>query len=384
MRICHVVTIVAFLEAVIYGYTFPYFSIYLESLGVGSTLIGLNATVGLLSVVLFFPLYPKIIEKLGYYRATLASFFVISCSSIFLHAFDHVTWSFIIRFVMGASLAGLWISTEAWLNDVVPDHVRGRTNAVFQMLYSLGFFVGPSATYLTGFQGVGPIIFLCAVSVAALVVLVSFGSGGDVHGVSNTDTDGSRRLTRDLIIDARVLLFLALVTGICETAMYTLLPIYGLGLGFSAGFAVSVLVAYTLGEVVVAFPIAWLSDRVEPVKILLFCSGGASFAVLLLVPFMDKPALGWLMALLAGGLVVSLYNVGLVQLGSRYRGAALPVLVTAFSVVYSIGSAAGSSIGGVLIEVIGPVGLPVGIAAVLFVTATVQFSSLLREGEKNR
>ncbi len=368
LRICYLVTGIAFLESIIYGYTFPYFSVRLENMGVNSTLIGLNATFGLIAVILFAPLYPLLIRKLGYHRFSFIAFIILIFSSGLLFASEYLPWLFLVRFIIGAALAGLWISTEAWLNDIVPDHLRGRINAVFQAVYSLGFFIGPSATYITGFHGVAPIGFLSMVSLTALIMLLIC---KPVANVSKTD-EAKITSNRKLLFGAKNLLFLALVTGLCETAMYALLPIYGLELGFSTSFAVSILIAYTLGEVIVAFPIAWLADKIDPGKLLFFCSAGASLAIFSLVMLINTPVLVWLMAFVGGGLVVSLYNIGLVQIGGRYQGTSLPLLTTAFAVIYSTGSAAGSTFGGGMIELLGPFGLPLGISVVLGVTAVTQ------------
>ena len=128
-------------------------------------------------------------------------------------------------------------------------------------------------TYITGFHGVAPIGFLWMVSLTALIMLLIC---KPVANVSKTDEATNNKFNRKLLFGAKNLLFLALVTGLCETAMYALLPIYGLELGFSTSFAVSILIAYTLGEVIVAFPIAWLADKIDPGKLLFFCSAGAS------------------------------------------------------------------------------------------------------------
>jgi MFS family permease len=361
LRLCGVICLFAFLEAVAYGFTFPYFSVHLEQGGADAFVIGLNTSAGLLSVVAFAPLYPRLMLRYGYRLFSLAAFTLASVGAAALLLSESVIWWCICRFAIGASLAALWVSTESWLNHVVEDSHRGRINAVFQALYSLGFFVGPSLTYLTGFSGPTPALALsalcvcAAVSITALVPRNGYGEEIENHGP----------VTWQLIASSKAILMLAVLTGVCETAVYSMLPVYGLHRGLSTDTAVAILVAYTLGEVFVALPIGWMIDRINRTALLLSCTATAT-ALFIIIPNIDANVVAaCVVAFLAGGFVVSLYNIALVQLGERYRGGILPVIGTAFSVAYSTGSAVGSSFGGAAMNIAGPLGLPYGIAGVL-------------------
>ena len=372
VRLCGLICLFAFLESIAYGFTFPYFSIHLEKGGANPFVIGLNTSAGLLAVILFAPFFPRLMVRYGYRNFSLYAFVVAAAASFALLISENIYWWCACRFVIGAALAALWVSTESWLNHAVTDEYRGRANSIFQALYSFGFFIGPGLTYLTGFSGALPILTLGGLAVVAAVSIVILAPPND----EAVDTKSYGTFTLKLMTGAKAILAVAILIGVCETAIYSLLPIYGLQRGLSTDTAVAILVSYTLGEVFVALGIGWMIDRVDREGLLLICTTLASVLVFLIGKVDGDPLVLGGVAFFAGGLVVSIYNIALVQMGERYRGAILPVVATAFSVSYSVGSAIGSSIGGALMNITGPLGLPYGVAAILAIAALAQACSL--------
>jgi MFS family permease len=362
LLLCCSICLVAFFESVVYGFSFPYFSLRLEQQGLSVSLIGLHAAIGTLGVLLCGRLFPRVIGRCGYQRSTAVAFGSSVLVLLGLLANDSVALSFVLRLLLGMSFAGVWVCTEAWINDVVPDEHRGKVNAGFQALYSLGFFLGPAATYLTGFAGAAPVLFMLAMMGTGLLVLACMrdpvSAASAVHGGSS----------RALLARARGILFVSLLIGLCETAIFALLPVYGVRQGLTTDLAVSLLLAYSAGEILIALPIGWLADRLSRARLLIACALAAASAVFLLLTVTESRAYAWSVAALAGGLVVSLHNIALIMLGERFRGAELPIVSTAFSMTYALGSAGGAAVGGAAMALLGPAGLPlfVGSSLLLF------------------
>ncbi len=361
LQLCAWIGLVAFCESVVYGFSFPYFSLRLEQQGLSVSLIGLHAAVGTLGVLLCGRLFPHVIGRCGYQRSTAIAFASALLVLLALLANDDVALSFVLRLLLGMCFAGVWVCTEAWINDVVPDEHRGKVNAAFQALYSFGFFLGPGATYLTGFEGAQPIVFMLLTMGAGLLVLAGLRDRISIAGAAH---DGG---SRALLGRARGILFVSLLIGLCETAIFALLPVYGVRQGLTTELAVSLLLAYSAGEILIALPIGWLADRMSRQRLLMACALAAALAVFLLLTIAGSRAYAWSIAALAGGLVVSLHNIALIMLGERFRGAELPIVSTAFSMTYALGSAGGSAIGGAAMALLGPAGLPLFIGSSLLV-----------------
>jgi MFS family permease len=360
LQLCSWIGLVAFCESVVYGFSFPYFSLRLEQQGLSVSLIGLHAAVGTLGVLLCGRLFPRVIGRCGYQRSTALAFAASVAVLLGLLAFDSVALSFVWRLLLGMCFAGVWVCTEAWINDVVPDEHRGKVNAIFQALYSFGFFLGPGATYLTGFAGAAPIVFMLVMVGAGLLLLARMRDR--IAAAPGAAPDGNQRA---LLGRARGILFVSLLIGLCETAIFALLPVYGVKQGLSTELAVSLLLAYSAGEIMIALPIGWLADRVSRPYLLIGCALAAALAVFMLLTITESRTYAWSIAALAGGLVVSLHNIALIMLGERFRGAELPIVSTAFSMTYALGSAGGAAIGGAAMALFGPVGLPLFIGSSL-------------------
>jgi MFS family permease len=363
LRIVACICLAGFLEAIIYGLSFPYFSVRLERAGLSPSLIGLNATLGAAGVLFCGRMFPGLIRRYGY-RAFSAGCFAGALASIAsLLASDAVTAWFGLRLLLGVCLGGLWAATEGWLNHVAEDAYRGRANAVFQALYSLGFFLGPLGTYVTGYDGHTAILVMMAICGVALLVLVA--AGRSVPGTGDEEDTPIRWRDLARLSSARTIMLLAVLVGVCETAVYALLPVYGIHQGLTTRTSVGVLVAYTLGEVVVALPLGWLADRVPRERILVLSATGGAVSLLLLPLAIHGRYEAWALALIAGGMVVNIYNIALVLIGERFGGADLPLLSTAFSMAYALGSMGGSTVGGAAMDVFGPNGLPLAIGGAL-------------------
>lgn len=355
-----VVCAVGFLEAIVYGYSFPYFTLLLEQRQLSNTLIGANAMLGTLGALAIGPFIPWLVSRLGYRKFSIAALVIVAIIFSAAAVANDTVALFAYRIILGMALAGLWISTEAWLNYVVSDHNRGFMNGFFQTLYSFGFFLGPNLSSLTEVSGsTGP-------AVAALVALLGIAVCLSISNASHhADGDFEAPLDWRVAWRAKQIMIIAMLTGISETAMYTLLPVYGLDIGFKHQVALSILVFYTFGEVILTLPLGWAADRLDRRKLLVGSAFAASFFVagLALSGAVEIPAKAF--AFMAGGLIVSLYNLALVVLGETYQGTDLPVVSTAFSMSYSAGCAAGATIGGIAMDGFGPYGLPIMVAAVL-------------------
>jgi MFS family permease len=350
------ICLLGLLEAVISGMLFPFFSLRLRADGLSPALIGLNATCGMLGILLCGRCFPGLIRYLGYRAVSLIGFLgALMCVAALLLSRSAVPW-FAIRLLLGICQAVLWVSTEAWLNHVAGDMHRGRVVGLFQAIYSLGFFLGPGVIYLAGYAGRAPIVvmmLMCVIAIAALPL----SSGAPTAA---PDAEQSIRWRSVVgMVGAKDIFGLALLVGVCETAIFTLLPVYGIDYGLSAHAAISVLLAYLLGEVVITFPLGWLADRIDRGHILAFSACLACLCLLLLPAAIHSAFYAKAVAFVAGGLTVSLYNTALILLGARFARAELPVLSTVFSMAYAVGSLAGAAAGGASMSALGPAGLTI-------------------------
>ena len=111
-------------------------------------------------------------------------------------------------------------------------------SGLFQTGYSLGFFLGPVLYGAAGTGMMGPLTAAVIAIAAAGLSLTAKNSAA-----SEADMEHEESVDWRVAWDARGLLSIALLTGVVETAMYTLLPIYGIGIGMA-------LVGAVVGEMI--------------------------------------------------------------------------------------------------------------------------------------
>ena len=309
---------IGLLEAMVFGLTHPIYALNLQQQGFSESEIGFNATLGGLGVFLVGPFVPWLIARAGYRNYTVFCFLAAAASIGALAAGPGFAGWCVSRLLLGMALGSLWILTEAWLNEIVPDAARGRANSVFQFCYSIGFMAGPGLVMAVGFAGGLPIAFMVVMALVGGIATLFLPQPA-------APAADAGRLDLRVAREALPLISVAFVTGLVETALYTMLPIFGQKAGFGEQGALSLLIALSVGAITMALPIGLASDRYRRTSLLAGVSGGALISMLLLF---------------AGTL-------------------SYPVALAAcYAMAYALGSTFGGLMGGGSVEFAGAVGLP--------------------------
>jgi MFS family permease len=369
-------------EALLYGYSYPFFSLALEKRELANWLIGLNASLAGAGILIVGPILPWLIDRAGL-RQLVAALFGISLLSFgAILAADQVVVWFAARFVMGACFAALWTTTEIWLNGVVDDRHRGRIIGASGTLYAACQFVGPLILGGVGVTGSVPLIVAMVPLAVGVAVALSIRSAkGEVEDEENLGDTKSLRLALTV---AGALVAAAFLGGIGETAMQALLPLYGLAHGVDDAGAAQLVAVFSLGEAVLVAVLGWMADRYGRRFTLLTCSLVAS-ATCGVLPFATGTALTlWPVLFLAGGAISGIYTLGVILMGQDFRGQTLAYVSTGFAMAYAAGSIVGSTPVGYLIDVFGPEALPVSIAVGFLGLAAFLLWPAHRTGDEDR
>ena len=347
-------------EALIYGYSYPFFSLALEKRELATWLIGLNASLAGAGILIVGPALPWLIGRFGV-RLVVSGLFAISLASFAaILAVDHLVVWFAARFVMGACFAALWTATEIWLNGVVDDRHRGRIIGASGTLYATCQFFGPLILGGVGVTGSLPLVVAMVPLAVGIAVALSIRSAaGEVEEEENL---GDTKSLRAALTLAGSLVAAAFLAGIGETAMQALLPLYGLMHGFDDAGAAYLVAIFSLGEAVLVAGLGWMADRYGRRLTLLLCAGTATLAAAAIpIAVVSQVAL-WPVLFVGGGTIAGIYTLGVVLIGTDFRGHRLAVVSTGFAMAYAAGSIVGSTPVGYLIDLFGAEALPISIA----------------------
>lgn len=347
------------IEALLFGYSYPFFSLALESKGIATWLIGLNASLAGAGILIFGPFLPALIDRLGLKLLVAAQFALSFLSFAAILAFDHLAVWFVARFVMGTCFSALWTTTEIWLNGVVDDRNRGRIVGASGTLYAACQFVGPLMLSATGSSGSLPLIAAMAPLAVGVAVALSIRSA---VGETDEEETGSAATLRTAFGLAGALIAAAFLTGVGETAMQSLLPLYGLAHGLSEAAASRLVAVFSLGEAILVAVLGWMADRYGRRLTLIGCAALAVVSTLALPFVMGRGFILEPVLFIAGGTVSGLYTLGIVLIGQDFRGQRLAVVSTGFAMAYSAGSVVGATPIGYLIDLFGVEALPLTVA----------------------
>ena len=354
-------------EALLYGYTYPFFSLALAKLDLPNWLIGLNASLASVGILFVGPFLPRAIDKVGLNRLVALLFAISAISFVAILAVNSLPVWFAARFIMGTCFAGLWTTTEIWMNGVVDDRHRGRIIGASGTLYATCQFIGPLVLGGVGVTGSLPLIVaiipLAAGAVVAMTINPAAGAGED-------ENLGDPRTLKFALSIAGALIAAAFLVGIGETAMQALLPLYGLAHGIDDAGAARLVAVFALGEAALVVVLGWAADRYGRRSTLLTCAIAATLASAVM-PFAVGSSFTLMPVLfVAGGTISGLYTLGVILIGTDFRGSRLAIVSTGFAMAYAAGSIVGSTPVGYLIDLFGPEALPVTIA-ICFLGLTV-------------
>ncbi len=329
----------------------PLLSLIIERRGVEASVNGLNAAATFIGVIVGPLLTPVFVHRLGLRRFLLSCLLIDVVLWPLFKLFDSLEAWFVLRAVTGLLGSSLFTATEAWISVIAGDESRGRVIGIYAAALSLGFGMGPLLLAATGFEGWAPFVVGCALGVAA--ALPFFFTGDIAMGFG----EGERGSVIAVCRRAPFIVLAVALFGLYESAALTLLPIWGVRLGFDPRLSAATLTSLYVGSIALQVPIGWLSDRFPRLRVLRLCAAGGLIGAALL-PLFSGSALGLGAVLLIwGGLASGLYPVALSMAGDRFRGAEMVTANAALIMAYGVGALVGPVLGGAAMDLWNPNGL---------------------------
>ena len=349
-----------------HGLTMPLLSLVLDHQGVDETLIGLNTGTYFIAVFAVAPLATRLLRARGPALLMLTSILATVALLALLRAFPNVWLWFPLRFALGMASSFLWIAGEAWVNHMATETHRGRIIAIFGIVVSAGFALGPLILSMTGAEGWTPFLVTIALLLVAAAVLASaLGSSPKLRGKTGP-------LARYVLL-APVAMFGYFVFAAGDAVLLTFLPIYAVEIGLDEVDAIRLLTVLAIGSMALQYPIGWLADRVSNYAI-----AAAMGAILLAgsaaLPWaLPLPAISVVFMFFYGGALGALYTIALVLLGRQFKGADLSGASAMLAVMFCVGAFIWPAAGGAAMDRFGGEAMPVSlvIAYALFLLIVV-------------
>jgi MFS family permease len=345
------------------GLSLPLLSLIMERNGVPATVIGLNAAAGSLAMMAVTPFISGWAARFGAIPFLLSCYLGVAICLLGFRATDSLVLWFALRIGLNCGLQGLFLISELWINQISPEHLRGRLVAIYAALVSMGFAIGPIILQVLGTRGWEPFIAGAGLMLLAAVPLwLARRAVPAIVAAHATAMAG-------YFFKAPSATYAVLAYGAVEMASASFLTIYGVRQGASEASATLMITAWGVGTFLLQFGIGWISDLIDRRLVLIACgiAGAVGALMLPLAPMSaDWTAMipGLVLVFVWGGAIAGLYTVGLAHLGSKFKGGELAAANAAFAFLYSVGTLAGPAIGGMAMDAWNPHGFPIALAGI--------------------
>ncbi|HEY7687445.1 MAG TPA: MFS transporter [Dongiaceae bacterium] len=249
-----------------------------------------------------------IIDRVGHIRAFSVFAIIATIATLLLVVLPHaVAWAFL-RAIIGFALAGVFTIVESWLNDKATSETRGRIFALYTMV-AWGFSgLGPLGINIE--DSSGTILFcLIAIVMASAVIPVALTTVGNPD-IGHRSHFGILKLYK--VSPLGVLACFA--SGVINTGLFVLLPIYSSRQGHSTAETSILLSIASIGPLFIQYPVGWMADifgRRPMMLATVLCAIALSTAIVNL----PAGAFYWLVALvtLLASMLSPLYALGVGQ-----------------------------------------------------------------------
>jgi MFS family permease len=339
------------------GLSSPLFTLLMQKQGLSPALIGLSAAMMPFGLILSASFVPAAVRLIGARRLAVGcSLIGALCFLAIGHLQDWVGW-FLIRFVIGIVINPLYVLGEVWALSLAPPSRRGRVMGVFNTVLGAGYAAGPFALTLIGTSGWAP--FAVGVIGFLLCALILWAVSSDLAGFEDDGQSGGGLVGFAKMAPA--LLLAVLVSAAVQQSTYALLPVFGGGYGLAEAILAALVMALSLGNILLQIPLGLLAERFGGRAMIIVCAL-ATIACALLLPLLILTPLIWVVLLVMGAVGYGVYTMALVELGARFRGSVLVAGNAAFALMWGVGGIFGPPVTGLAMQAVGPIGMPAVIA----------------------
>ena len=333
------------------GLTLQLLPLLMEQRSVPAWVMGLNAAMAPLGIMLGGPLLPRIVARFGSKRVVYISICTIIVTLAAFKLFPSIWSWFAIRFVFGLAAGTLFAISEAWILSGANDGNRGRVSGIYSSLLAVTFSVGPLIIPLTGLDGWMPwLIGMACVAISAVpLTFLKVSEDAFRH------EDGAGFLA--FVRRAPMLLFAVGSLTFFDAVMLSFFPIFGLRSGLAVEQVTLILGVSIIGNALLQIPIGLVADKWSRPGVITFCTVITALLSLAMIWTIDSWLI-WPVMLIIGTSAFAIYTIGLAILGDNFTGPDLIAGSTAFAAMWGVGGLVGPPIAGVATDAIGIHAIP--------------------------
>ncbi len=344
-----IATIVTFDVAM--GLTYPLLSFLLKAQNYGEAIIGLNAAMTPIGLILVSYFIPPLVAWMGS-KTLVRIAAVLTCLTLLgFKVFPSIEAWFVLRFLLGVAGGVLFGLSEAWVVQAAEGPARARIMALYAAILSAGFAIGPFMLPFTGYDGWMPFVLASSLGILTLIPIMFVQT-------EDKTADEERTMTMmDFLPLAPMLVTAVFVFSFMDSGVLALFPIFGTESGLSKDVTSYALGVLIIGNAVLQFFIGWLADRLPKYFVIAGCCL-TTIIMCAILPSVMGELLMWPVLVVLGTAGFSIYTVSLAIFGERFKGSALIAGASAFAAMWGLGGIVSPPLVGFAMEGYGPNAMP--------------------------
>lgn len=349
-----------------YSLSAPLIAMNMAREGASETLIGMNAAMHAIGVLITALLLPRLVAKLGPRRLILLSLAASACVLVVFGLIPNIWLWFPLRLLLGMAAEALFVVSETWINALSTENTRARAMAAYTAALALGLALGPLILSLVGAEGTLPFLIGAAISLCAATLVIA-----PAVRAPPFEKPSSGNPLRFLRL-APVAIGAITLNAAVETAGLSFLALYAIGLGWQAEDAARLMFVMMFGAIILQLPIGWLGDMVDRGKLIIGCAVLATLGAALWPFALQSEIATYALLFVWGGVFVGIYTLTLTVVGSRFSGGDLVGIYALMGLTWGAGALVGPLLAGLSMQT-GTHGLAIfaAVACGLFAVATI-------------
>lgn len=331
------------------GLLLPVLAIFLERMGISSSMNGLNAAALYVGSFAMTLVAERLLGWVGFKKLIISGLVLVMLSLVAFPLIPSVAVWFVLRVLVGIGDSALHYAAQLWVLMMSTAKNRGRSISFYGMSYGLGFSIGPLGIPLLKYGEAVPFIILAVLFLFIMLVVLFKLPNLKPEKSENGEQQPAGRYLKSYRL-AWFALIPAFLYGYMEAGINSNFPVYGLRSGFTLGEISALLPFVGIGGLVLQLPLGIWSDKFGRKRVLAIAGivGGCCF---LLIPVAGTNFWATLILLtLAGGLVGSFFSLGLAYAADILPRVLLPAANVVASFHFNAGSIAGPNAGGAIME----------------------------------
>ena len=220
---------------------------------------------------------PSVISGVGHIRV-FAAFASVASLAILVHSIfiNPLTW-FILRVITGYSMVSIYTIAESWLNDRSSNKNRGKVLSIYMIILYGSMGLGMFMLNFSSPEKFQPFILISVLMSAALLpILLTKRKPPQFKKIQSMSL-------KDLYNSSPLGMVSAVLYGIVQSALFTLLAVYAAAMNFSIFDISLVTFLLAISGAVSQYPVGYISDKFDRRKVIIYSTFGAAIFAFLAI-----------------------------------------------------------------------------------------------------